>query len=418
MRLYFAQKSNPMTPNTYTFDISTDTDWQIFDNVQDQWQTPDTPFMQFAFWQALADSQAIGEKVGWLPMYILIKQNARLKAVLPIFIKDHHQGEYVFDHAWADAYYRYGADYYPRLVTSVPFTPVTGERFWRVKGQALNPQIWETAQTAIKILAEQIKASSWHGLFFDKTSVNLAKNPLLLERYGCQFLWQNLAKNGEKFTTFDDFLSILTAKKRKSIRVERQKVDKQGLSSHIKLGNQITCEDWEIFYQCYAMTYLVRGRQPYLSPQFFRQIGQSMTENIMLAQALDSTGQIVACALFFYDNKTLYGRYWGCLAEYDSLHFELCYYQGIEFAIAQGLANFDPGTQGEHKLIRGFMPILSYSLHQIYDKKFAPAIADFCKQERIGVSAYYEEAKTALPFNQDYQDFLQNHFDSKNNDKN
>lgn len=397
---------------SYTFDITSDTDWQ----AQADWQTPDTPFMQFAFWHALQDSQAIGEtdtkSTGWLPLYILVKENDVLKAVLPVFIKDHHQGEYVFDHAWADAYYRYGADYYPRLVTSVPFTPVTGERFWVVKGKDLNEQIWQTAQTAITILAEQIKASSWHGLFLDKGSLETSTKQII--RYGCQFLWHNLNFNGEKFANFDEFLAILTAKKRKSIKVERQKVAKQGLTSRIKLGKDITPEDWEIFYQCYAMTYFARGRQPYLSSEFFTQIGQTMADNIMLAQALDNVGQIVACALFFYDSERLYGRYWGCLAEYDSLHFELCYYQGIAFAISQGLRYFDPGTQGEHKLIRGFMPTLSYSVHQIFDPRFERAIADFCEQERVGVLGYYDEAWQASPFNQDYLQFLERYFPNKN----
>lgn len=398
--MVFLPNDKNMTAN-YTFDITTTTDWQ----AENTWQTPDTPFMQFAFWQALADSQAIGEQAGWLPLYILIKENNALKAVLPAFIKDHHQGEYVFDHAWADAYYRYGADYYPRLVTSVPFTPVTGERFWLVNGQSLNTEIWQTAQTAIHLLAKQIKASSWHGLFFDKKS--LETSPKQITRYGCQFLWHNLNKNGEKFTDFDEFLAILTAKKRKSIKVERQKVATQGLTCQIKLGADITDDDWQVFYQCYAMTYLVRGRQPYLTVDFFEQIGNTMADNLMLAQAVDSHGEIVACALFFYDSETLYGRYWGCLAEYDSLHFELCYYKGTEFAISQGLAYFDPGTQGEHKLIRGFMPTLSYSIHQIFDGRFEPAIADFCEQEREAVLGYFDEAKGALPFNQDYLQFLQ-----------
>lgn len=392
----------------YTFDITPHTDWQ----AKTAWQAPDTPFMQFAFWQALADSQAIGEQVGWLPLYILIKNNDDIIAVLPVFIKDHHQGEYVFDHAWAEAYYRYGADYYPRLVTSVPFTPVTGERFWLAKGQELNAEIWQTAQTAIQMLAKQIQASSWHGLFFDKNSLDLARHRRdELEggiiRFGCQFLWHNLNKSDEKFSNFDDFLAVLTAKKRKSIKVERQKITQQGLTCQTKLGADITGEDWQVFYQCYAMTYLVRGRQPYLMVDFFEQIGNTMSGNLMLAQAVDSNGDIVACALFFYDDKTLYGRYWGCLAEYDSLHFELCYYQGIEFAIRHGLAYFDPGTQGEHKLIRGFMPTLSYSVHQIFDPRFERAIADFCEQERQAVLGYYDEAKGALPFNQDYLDFLE-----------
>ena len=421
----------------YQIEIYQDLAWQSLAT----WQTPDTPFMQFAFLQALADSQAICEQAGWLPLYILIKHNTELKAVLPVFIKDHHQGEYVFDHAWADAYYRYGADYYPRLVTSVPFTPVTGERFWLVQGQNLNEQIWQTAGQAIEAIAKQIKASTWHGLFFDKQSLEEIKKSFVVSlsnhndfsyhpstssertetliRYGCQFLWHNLNKNGEKFSDFDDFLSILTAKKRKSIKVERQKVAKQGLTCQTKLGADITDDDWQIFYQCYAMTYYVRGRQPYLTLEFFEQIGKSMRDNVMLAQAFDSQGDVVACALFFYDSDTLYGRYWGCLADFDSLHFELCYYQGIAFAIQQGLSEFDPGTQGEHKLIRGFMPTLSYSLHRVYDKQFEPATANFCKQEQQAVLHYYQDAMTAMPFNQDYLDSLAsaNLLDEPSNDR-
>ena len=204
----------------------------------------------------------------------------------------------------------------------------------------------------------------------------------------------------------------MTAKKRKSIKVERQKVAAQGVTCQIKLGQEIGDADWQVFYQCYAMTYLVRGRRPYLSLGFFEQIGKRMTDSLMLAQAKDHQGNIVACALFFYDSdpavSTLYGRYWGSLAEYDSLHFELCYYQGIAFAIAQGLRQFDPGTQGEHKLIRGFRPVLSHSLHRVYDARFVPAIGHYCEQECAGVLGYFEEAMNAVPFNQNYIEALPN----------
>lgn len=402
----------------YHVEITTNFDWQN----QAKWQTPNTPFMNFGFWQALADSGAIGDEAGWLPLFICLKNAENLVAVMPVFIKDHHQGEYVFDHAWAEAYYRYGADYYPRLVTSVPFTPVTGERVWLAVGQDLTQEVWQALQTGVDSIAKQIQASTWHGLFVNsqtlalsahlpqslliKEALSTLEDSDLLIRFGCQFLWQNKNSDGEKFSDFDDFLAILTAKKRKSIRVERQKVAKQGLTCHIKLGTDISENDWQIFYQCYAMTYLVRGRQPYLSFGFFEQIGNSMSDNLMLAQAVNGQGEIVACALFFYDNETLYGRYWGCLAEYDSLHFELCYYQGIAFAIGQGLQYFDPGTQGEHKLIRGFVPTLSYSLHQVYNRRFKPAITDFCEQEQQAVLQYYTEAMTALPFNQSYLDVL------------
>lgn len=396
----------------YQVNFDTSLDWQ----AGAAWQTPDTPFMQFAFWQALFDSRAIGAGSDWLAMFALVKDEAgALVLAMPVFVKDHHQGEYVFDHAWAEAFGRYRLDYYPRLVTSVPFTPVTGARVWLAQGEILTPALWQVLTQAIDQLAIPLKASTWHGLFLPR---ELTEVDALLEaphetRLGCQFMWFNQNSHGDKLQDFDDFLGILTAKKRKSIKVERQKVAAQGLTCRTKLGAEITAEDWHVFYQCYAMTYLVRGRRPYLSLDFFERIGQSMPEQLMLAQALDPDGSVVACALFFYDAirevSTLYGRYWGSLAEYDSLHFELCYYQGIEFAIHQGLLRFDPGTQGEHKLIRGFRPVLSYSLHRVYDTRFLPAIRHYCDEERSGVLGYYQAALDAVPFNQAYLDSLVQH---------
>ena len=204
----------------------------------------------------------------------------------------------------------------------------------------------------------------------------------------------------------------LKAKKRKTIRAERRKVAEQGISCQRKYGDAISDADWKAFYHCYVMTYAVRGQQPYLTIDFFMALAASMPEHIMLAQALDASGEIIASSLFLYDrpdsdkadgdnNATLYGRYWGALGEYDSLHFELCYYQGIEFAIEQGLASFDPGTQGEHKLVRGFIPTTTHSTHRIYDPRFVPAIGDFCARDREHMAQYRQQAFEALPFNAD-----------------
>ncbi len=426
MTNYTATSNSPSA--IYSYSITQDIQWQN----QAKWQSPDTPFMSFEYWQALIDSGAIGGESGWIPLYVIIYDkdssnktqseneldNQSPIAVMPLFIKDHHQGEYVFDHAWADAYARYGENYYPRLVTSVPYTPVTGERFWLAKGYELTGEIWQVAIKAVDEISKQIGASSWHGLFINEQQVqtfNTLPNPIfdhqLLERQGCQFLWQNknltnldATNSPQPFTDFDDFLSTLTAKKRKNIRAERKKITKQNLSCQIKTGKDITADDWTVFYQCYAMTYAVRGRHPYLAPEFFEQIANTMSDQLMLAQAIDEHEQIVASSLFFYDdptsfNSTLYGRYWGSLEEYDSLHFELCYYQGIEFAIQQGLQYFDPGTQGEHKLIRGFVPHKTHSLHRIYDARFEPAIANFCQQDREYMQQYRQQAHEALPFN-------------------
>ena len=390
---------------SYHYQFTTKFDWHL----QTQWQTPDTPFMHFDFWQALIDAKLIGGRSDWWVQYVqIVDDSAQLIAVMPVFIKKHHQGEYVFDFSWAEAFERYGRNYYPRLVTSVPFTPVTGERIWVAQGKSLTAPLYQTLLQAIDELASRYQASTWHGLFFSPKDVQALHNmPNLCERLSCQFLWQNRNLQDKKFANFDEFLATLTAKKRKSIKVERQKVLKQNLSCQVKLGDDITEADWAVFYQCYAMTYLVRGRQPYLNLAFFKQLGQTMADKLMLAQAHNAHGDIVACSLFFFDDdaaiSTLYGRYWGCLEEYDCLHFELCYYQGIEFAIKHGLRYFDPGTQGEHKLIRGFYPVLTHSLHRVYDKVFAPAIAQFCQDEQHAILAYQADAMTALPFNDIYK---------------
>lgn len=432
-----------------------DTSWQN----QTDWQTPDTPFMSFAFWQALADTGAIGEQAGWLPLFVLVHRVADSKsnslidradnsenhpainhaaqtvthpiAVLPVFIKGHHRGEFVFDHSWAEAYARYGVDYYPRLVTSVPYTPITGQRLWLAKGETLTTDIIKAAIAGVDDIAQQVGASSWHGLFVTPELATIAtasmpndivhllavqdnslESPSLdmpiLERQGCQFLWQNkdLLQDCQPFADFEAFLATLKAKKRKTIRAERRKVAEQGIICQRKCGNAITDEDWKAFYHCYVMTYAVRGQQPYLTIDFFMALAATMSEHLMLAQALDGSGEIIASSLFLYDdrhseNATLYGRYWGALGEYDSLHFELCYYQGIEFAIEQGLIYFDPGTQGEHKLVRGFIPTKTHSIHRIYDPRFVPAIANFCAQDREHMAQYRQQAFEALPFNAD-----------------
>ena len=431
-----------------------DTSWQSLGD----WQMPDTPFMSFAFWQALSDTGAIGEQAGWLPIYILVHRveadedstvqqslssvEASMKvkqpvAVMPVFIKGHHQGEFVFDHAWAQAYAQYGLDYYPRLVTSAPYTPVTGQRLWLAEGETLDAEIIKTAIAGVDDIAQQVDASGWHGLFVTPELAAIATtllpfnnnadsgitaqtyaenlsafdsviNTPMLERQGCQFLWQNknLSQNERPFADFEEFLTTLKAKKRKTIRAERRKVAEQGITCQRKCGDEITESDWKTFYHCYVMTYAIRGQQPYLTMDFFEALAKKMPEHLFLAQAFDASGEIIASSLFLYDTPdskmaTLYGRYWGALGEYDSLHFELCYYQGIEFAIEQGLSYFDPGTQGEHKLIRGFIPTTTHSLHRIYDARFVPAIHDFCTKDRSHMAQYREQAFEALPFNID-----------------
>jgi len=360
------------------------------------WQGVRTPFMQRDYSLALEDSGAVGVSTGWLGQHLLLSRAGQPIAALPLYVKTHNRGEYVFDHAWAEAYARHGLDYYPRLVTSVPFTPVTGSRLLLADGVTV-AEVFPALFEGVKALAQQYGASSWHGLFFEEDVVGeIDAVSKLAHRSNVQFLWQNY-----DYADFTAFLSVLTAKRRKSIRVERDKVAAQGITCRWLKGAEITAADWAFFYRCYQNTYFVRGQKPYLTLAFFQQLGATMADALALCVADDRDGTPLAAALFFQDQDTLYGRYWGALRDVDCLHFEVCYYQGIDYAIRQGLRFFDPGTQGEHKLIRGFAPVYTHSLHWLAEPAFMDAVSDFVVRERVGVEGYYAEAMSCLPYKAD-----------------
>ena len=353
--------------------------------------TAKQPFQQYAFWDSL-EQHAANQHTGWRASHLLVLYQQQPVGFLPLFLKSHQRGEYVFDHAWADAYARYGLDYFPRLVSSIPFTPVVGERLL-VLPPYNTQQLWLAVFAAIQQLAAKTGASSWHGLFIDDAlHVSLQQQPELAVRSNCQFLWSN-----QNYTSFGDFLQQLTAKKRKNIKDERKKLLAQQLEYVCKEGADISTQDWQLFYQCYVNTYYVRGQKPYLPLAFFLEIAASMPQHLLLMLAYQAQ-QPVAAALFFKDSDTLYGRYWGELQHIDLLHFELCYYQGIEYAIRHGLRYFDPGTQGEHKLIRGFAPVYTYSAHWLALPPFMQAVRDYCQQESVHIQAYYQSALDSLPF--------------------
>ena len=363
------------------------------------WVSARTPFMRRDYSLALEDTGAIGAAAGWLGQHLLLLRAGVPIAALPLYLKPHNRGEYVFDHAWADAYARHGLDYYPRLVTSVPFTPVTGSRVLVAQGVAV-AEVFPALFAGVKAVAQQYGASSWHGLFFEEAVVAEIcaerppeTQPQLAQRSNVQFLWQT-----QGYGDFEDFLTVLTAKRRKSIRVERGKVAAQGITCRWLSGREMSADHWAFFYRCYQNTYFVRGQKPYLTLAFFLQLGATMADVLALCIADDGAGQPLAAALFFQDQDTLYGRYWGALRDVDCLHFEVCYYQGIDYAIRQGLRFFDPGTQGEHKLIRGFAPVYTYSLHWLAEPAFMDAVSDFVARERVGVQGYYAEAMSCLPY--------------------
>ncbi len=358
-----------------------------------QWNallTDAQPFVQHAFLSALEDSGSVGPGTGWRAAHrLLVDGQGHLLAAMPGYIKQHSYGEYVFDMAWADACARAGIDYYPKLLTAVPFSPVSGVRLLG-EGVAAAQLLDEVSAS---LPAQGL--SSWHVNFTDTAADQLLRGRAgWLERLGCQFLWHNRG-----YRDFVDFLDQLTSRKRKQLRKEREQVVAQGIEFDWRSGGQLSELEWDFVYACYANTYHVRGRQPYLTRSFFSLLAERMPETIRVVLAVQN-GRPVAMAFSLQAEDTLYGRYWGCLGDFDRLHFETCFYQGIDYAIAQGLQRFDAGAQGEHKLIRGFEPQLTRSWHYLCHPGLRAAVADFLQQEQLGVQAYAEQARALLPYRQ------------------
>lgn len=353
----------------------------------------DYPFIRHAFLVALERSGSLGD--GWRTQHLLVKEAGELVAALPLYLKTHSYGEYVFDWSWADAYQRYGVRYYPKLVTAIPFTPCSGPRLL-LKDASLLPKILPAIVAAIQTRAREGGASGWHCLFPLPDLSQPLHDLHLAQRLGAQFHWFNRG-----YGSWEDFVATMNSRKRKNINKERRSVVEQGISFVHKTGTGITAEDWQVFYGFYRNTYLKRsGHAGYLTKDFFIQLGETFAEHclLVLARLQDKT---IAAALFFIDSKTIYGRYWGCLAEYDFLHFETCYYQGIDYAIHNKLERFDGGAQGEHKLARGFEPVLTYSNHWLAREDFQQAITQFVVAERSSIKAYLADATQYLPYRAD-----------------
>ena len=347
----------------------------------------DMPLLSHAFLSALEDSKSVGEGTGWQPYPILVHEAGKLIGAMPLYLKGHSYGEYVFDWAWAEAYERNGLHYYPKLVSAIPFTPITSQRLL-----ASNTEIKSLMIKALTETMQKHQLPSAHVLFPDEDSAEILKQAGWLQRYGVQFRWQN-----ENYTNFDHFLNTLSHDKRKKIRQERKKVAASGVICKQIKGADITQEQWNFFSQCYANTYIEHRSTPYLTPAFFKKIGRSMPQNILLIIAyIDDLP--VASALNIYHQTTLYGRYWGALQYVPSLHFELCYYQAQEFCIAENIHYFEGGAQGEHKLARGFKPRPTCSFHKIAHPDFAYAIKDFVARESQGMTAYTHELEERAPF--------------------
>ena len=349
------------------------------------------PLLSHAFLSAMETSNSVGHGTGWQPCPMLVHDDRQLVGAIPLYVKSHSYGEYVFDWSWAEAYQRNGLNYYPKLIAAIPFSPVTSARIL-VADVANADSIQAVILQALLEVMHKHQMSSVHILFPDQASAELLKQAGWMQRHGVQFRWEN-----EGFENFDAFLSQLTQEKRKKIRQERRKVEATGVICRRIKGPQITEEEWDFFYQCYRNTYLEHRSTPYLSAEFFKSIALSMPEHILLVMAsLD--GVPIASALNFYDQDTLYGRYWGCMQYIPNLHFELCYYQAQAFCIEEKVRYFEGGAQGEHKLARGFKPKATCSFHQIADPVFAQSIADFLTRESLGVAEYTNELEQRAPF--------------------
>jgi len=349
------------------------------------------PFLRHEFLVALERHDCLGERYGWLPRHITLwDARGRLVGAAPLYLKFNSYGEFVFDWAWADAYERSGLRYYPKLVSASPYTPATGPKL--LSHPEAPPQTRRLLLTAAEELARQLGVSSLHWLFTTGDETDMLEQAGLARRIGCQFHWENRG-----YADFDDFLNTLTAAKRKNIRKERRRVAEAGVCFRLLDGNSAQAGDWETFHQLYESTFHRRGGIPTLSLDFFRAIAREMPESVLLVMA-DHADTPVAAAFCLVGSDTLYGRHWGCSEFFDNLHFEACYYQGLEYCIQRGLARFEPGAQGEHKVARGFLPTQTLSAHWLADERFAEAIARHLEHERAGMRQYMQEMQGHSPY--------------------
>ena len=345
------------------------------------------PFLSHAFLSILERSGSVGGRSGWTPLPIIVDDgDGRPAAIAPAYAKTHSQGEYVFDHGWADAWERAGGSYYPKLQLAVPFTPVPGPRLLLREGAKAAPLI-----AAVEAVVDQNGLSSAHATFLDEAQLPAFDAAGWLVRQGVQFHWAN-----DGYTSFDDFLGALASRKRKTLRKERAAaVD--GLTIRHLSGGELTEAHWDAFWTFYQDTGARKWGQPYLTRAFFSLLGQEMSDRVLLILA-ERDGQPIAGALNLIGDDALYGRYWGCIEDVPFLHFELCYYQAIDAAIARGLARVEAGAQGEHKLARGYAPVATWSAHYIPDPSFRRAVADFVMRERQAIAQEAEFLGEMTPF--------------------
>lgn len=330
---------------------------------------------------------------GWSPYYFIIEQDERLITATACYIKSNSYGELVFDHAWADAYERSGLDYYPKLVTAIPYTPATGPRFLYHPDTEERDFLKQQLIDHIKDFCRQFKFSSWHILFNQSESIDSLTNNDFITRYDCQFHWQN-----NSYKTFDCFLAELSSRKRKNIKKERLVLTKNQLTVKQRKASELSQEELIKVHQLYASIFYRKHGTATLTQEFFISLGEHLGDNTLIFSAHNEQQEMIAISLLFRSDNTLYGRVWGCSEDYDHLHFELCYYQGIDYCIKNNLQTFDPGAQGEHKISRGFLPTKTVSAHWIEHPEFKTIIKRHTDHEKKIVQEHCDELMKSSPF--------------------
>ena len=351
---------------------------------------PNQPFLSHAFLHGLHTTGCAATQTGWTPRYATAWRGDTLVGAMPLYLKAHSYGEYVFDWSWADAYRRYGRSYYPKLLAAVPFTPVTGPRLL-----SSDASVRRSLLAAALALMESRSASSLHILFPEEAQLDECRAAGMMMRDSVQFHWTNAG-----YRDFADFLAGMSHDKRKRIKQERRKLAEADVTLRRETGASIRADDLRYFFRCYTRTYREHYSTPYLTFEFFEHLAESMPENILVVIA-ERHGKRIAAALDVYGGDTLWGRYWGATEPVSGLHFEACYYQAIEFCIERGLRLFEGGAQGTHKLARGLLPVATHSAHVIADPQFAAAIADFVSHERVEIGSTIDELERASPFREE-----------------
>jgi len=351
----------------------------------------DAPFIQHSFLKALENSGCVGRDLGWTPKHLVKSNENVLSGFMPMYIKNNSHGEFVFDHSWSYALNRAGRNYYPKLLTAIPFTPCETRKI--ITESDAN----EYVEKIIEFMEEK-NIESWHVLYPDVDLKELFLENKLVERFGYKFIWKN-----KEYETFNDYLNIFKSRQRKNIKNERKKISDLNITFQIKESDSLTLEDWEEFFKFYKNTYEERLQRPYLNIDFFKEIHKfkKILKPVIFFAVHDD--KKIAGSLCFIGNDTLYGRHWGSSFNIDSLHFETCFYQGIEFCINKKIKFFDPGVQGEHKIRRGFEPTRTSSFHYIKENDFRNAIIEFCEKEEVEINRYLKACERYTPFNIEYK---------------